>query len=427
MSKQDLLRSKLGNRTTGSTPAQETNNLIYSDGGDGQADVPVLKIAEKVKLDVTDIDKILPDPKQPRRVIPSTVRPNRIYAPEEIPAIFQHWFELYAEATGEHFDLDGYLSKPPEGDPEGDEITEFLGIVESLVALVRLAASIKYRGLTNGITAAKIVGAPGFFRIETGERRWLAHHLLRLADPDNTAWNTIPVKVEPNPSVWRQADENNVRYSLNAIAKAREFALLLMDIYGEANFKTYEEMFAETNTDRSFYAQVSDGRTYPIPYGRGEDVARAMDAKKSGQLRLYRALLRLPDEAWDIADDYSVPESRLRDLMSDDLADATKIEMVWGMRHGSIPSLLEDDAGSAIGESIPNSAGEPVAPESLQSKPPLGKKHNHNGSVDYQKLADRMIRKYNKMFETIPTNEHRLQVIRRMKEALTELEEKYTG
>src|SRR5690606_34285023 len=118
----------------------------------------------------------------------------------------------YVMADGDH----------PEADPTP------LGPLEgSLLALADLAGNIRRNGLMNPISVVRVGER---YQIETGERGWLAHHLLRLLTGDDN-WQYVAARVVERSSVWRQAGENSARADLNAISKARQFALLLMDLY----------------------------------------------------------------------------------------------------------------------------------------------------------------------------------------------------
>src|SRR5690606_4780692 len=131
------------------------------------------------------------------------------------------------------------------------------GPIESaLIRVIDLSASIRRDGLTNPIT---IADEDGQFIIETGERRWLAYHLLywrlnTLNNDDQHDWSRIPAHVVDELSIWRQASENNARADLNAIGKARQLALLLMDIFVQEGVQ-FEHLDNYQN-DQTFYAQV---------------------------------------------------------------------------------------------------------------------------------------------------------------------------
>lgn len=249
------------------------------------------------------IDEIYPDPAQPRRVIPSSVRQYWNGQPQQLPNLFEKWLEeIRLERNGQPFELDavltGELTERSQIDPDSDDlpaVEQRMGAREaSFARIAELAASIYRDGLTNPITIAQ---RGRLYVIETGERRWLAYHLVRwhFGDAD---WATIPARVVEAVDLWRQATENNARDDLNAVARARQLALLLMDMHGMDRFRPMD-MF---DVEQSFYAQVRDGNQYSAR-GNTEALLNATGLKSSTQLRQYRQLLRLPNIVWVLADD----------------------------------------------------------------------------------------------------------------------------
>jgi len=232
--------------------------------------------------------------------------------PSTTAALFNSWFHLAVEERGEDFKIEPYLlalDEAPRPEKMGPIDTAFIDVLE-------MAANIRSNGLTNPITVANTGTA---YRLETGERRWLAYHVLyTYFEQEQDKWGRIPARVVDGFSVWRQASENNARANLNAISKARQLAILLMDLYqrqaGE-KFRTFEQIVGQGDCDRTFYAQVADGNTYPTPKGTGEAVMTAGGFKTSSQMREHRDLLRLPDEVWRIADDLNWTQGRIRQLV----------------------------------------------------------------------------------------------------------------
>ena len=203
---------------------------------------------------------------------------------------------------------------------EDEEVEISSGPLETGFRLVLdLAATIRRDGLINPVTIAH---AGVNYRLETGERRWLAYHLL-YAFYDGTEgrpneqkqWQRIPAYVVDEASVWRMAHENNVRDDLNAIGRARQFALLLMTLYGNRHrFAAYHDVVEPGGCDRAFYSQVVDGKRFPMPRGESERLLNAMGFTSKSQLREHRSLLALPDEVWQWADDLGWAQRRIRDM-----------------------------------------------------------------------------------------------------------------
>lgn len=278
-------------------------------------------------IGLVSIFEITPDPAQPRRVVPNTVRSRAEWngGPETTKGLFDAWIDAFAEES----DMDSrtarmIVGRLLEGKPldeddmyqDGSEAERHMGpVTASLLAVVDLAASIRRDGLINPATLYQTDPAapPGQsgYRIETGERRWLAFHLLYTFTGD-TKWNKMPAQIVGAPSVWKQAVENNARMELTAIGKARQLAILVMDLYAQAGheFQPYEAF----DHDRHFYAQVADGNiAFRIPKGKGEEIMQAMGLKSPKRLGQFRALLRLPDELWSQADDENWSEGFIRE------------------------------------------------------------------------------------------------------------------
>lgn len=283
-----------------------------------------------------DIMKIFPDPTQPRRIIPHEIRGDWDGHPAGVAALLDRWLEaITIERNGVEFDLDAHLlasqdterittyllseeDAAAQNSPDGDG-REPGPLEAAFLPIVDLAASIRRDGLTNPIT---VVETELTYRLETGERRWLAYHLLynwaqRTRHDKPEAYTHILATNVPKIDVWRQASENNARAELNAIGKARQFALLLMDLLQEEKgeeFQPYYALVKPRDCDRAYYAQVADGTKYRIPRNKGEKLLNAMGLKNGKQLKQHRALLHLPDEIWQIADDLNWTEGKLREI-----------------------------------------------------------------------------------------------------------------
>jgi hypothetical protein len=221
----------------------------------------------------------------------------------------------------------------------GEEVerpNEIPAEVAALLDLATLAASISRDGLMNPITVAKLPG--GGYQIESGERRWLAYHML--FGFHGAAWQQIPARLVDGVNRWRQAAENNTRADLNAVGKARQFAVLLMELLG-AEGQPFAP-FTSFDDEQQFYAQVADGETFRIPRGRGELMLTAMGLKNPTQLRQYRALLRLPATVWQQADDENWEEKRIR--MFTQMDTVTPVTVSAEVENVPVGTLSDDDA-----------------------------------------------------------------------------------
>lgn len=301
--------------------ASDIADVGYGSGiGHDDAFSKLTRNREKIYL--TQIESIVPNATQPRRAIPTSLRQywTGLSDAESMAHFFERWLDevnLERQEADEKtpFPLDDYLQGrdtprlsgiDKEAELEQINNHQLAPKEAALMPVVELAASINRDGLINPISIAQ---KGRLWEIETGERRWLAYHLLnwRLG---NEEWQKIPARQVDSVSIWRQATENNTRADLNAIGKARQFALLLMDILRDNggsfdNHTTFEH-------EQEFYAQVSDGNVYRVPRSRGEDLLNAMGLENPVQLRQYRALLRLPQPVWEWADDLNWTESFIR-------------------------------------------------------------------------------------------------------------------
>lgn len=274
------------------------------------------------------IFEIRPDRAQPRRAIPKVVRDESGWDDDsdlkQISAVFHAWEKLVTENRQKRgqpsFTLKDYLNRQVIGDKDiehdaADLITDVSPLEQSLIELVELATSIYADGLAHPITVVQIPGKD--YIIETGERRWLAYHLLYWHTSDEK-YARIAARSVNQLNIWRQASENNARANLNAISKARQFAVLLMDLLREKegySFIPFSEIKAAEKGEQVYYAQVEDGTQYRIPRGTSEKLLNATGLKSGKQLREYRRLLRLPKRVWEIADDLNWPERAIRDLI----------------------------------------------------------------------------------------------------------------
>jgi hypothetical protein len=229
----------------------------------------------------TPILSIWADVKQPRRAIPLSIRMHWDGNPLDVAALLEQWATVAANQAGVTIDLEALLN----GEGEGIDTDKFPSVAQDFIALVRLAAGIKADGLINPIT---VIESDSKLLIESGERRWLAYHLLYMVMGET--FTKIPAaKGNGNDSVWRQATENTQRRSLNAIGMARQIALLIMaartvptpnpsPLHGEGNgYKEYDEVIGAGVCDRRFYAQVADGNVHRIPKGMGERIQAAAE------------------------------------------------------------------------------------------------------------------------------------------------------
>ncbi len=303
--------------------------------------VDIGKQGKRDRVRNLEINAINPDRMQPRRIVPTIVRENSDETPYNI---ITTWLSMITDERQERFDRAIETGQLTDHDRPDDKfpwhVYLFNGITErgwdevgddldhipdhireviidagpleaSFIKLINLAESIHRDGLSNPITVAKVDNQN--YIIETGERRWLAYNLLDMFFEDHD-YSKIPARLVEEVSIWRQAAENNARDNLNAVSRARQLAILLMDLYGRDNFAGLDQF----NHEQDFYAQVADGNQYPVPRGKGEQVINAMGLKNTVQIRQYRDILRRSHEQWDLADDTDMTERQIRDMQKGD-------------------------------------------------------------------------------------------------------------
>lgn len=300
--------------------------VAASEGYGHDMGAPIIDIQTKpiIRAKPIDIFKIQPNPMQPRRLVPSQFRDGALM--DQIEA----WLDEVEGSSGRALPLEALILGKVElrAREERQAIAEEL----PLLRLADLAASIHREGLTNPITVA---GSDDSYMIETGERRWAAYHVLH-AFIGGDAYRAIPARRVAELNLWRQASENTARDNLNAIARARQIALLLMDMHGWENFEPIESF----DREQDFYAQVADVAKWRVPYGRAEQLCAACGFENASRIRQYRALLRLSGEQWITADDRNIAEFELRKWLHP-RSDTAVTKRDSKRKASTLPSALE--------------------------------------------------------------------------------------
>lgn len=277
-----------------------------------KADAGLLR-GTRERLDEIPLDWIKVDKTQPRRAIPWAVR--RASMQTQTKYLLAEWVYAVYEETADTFPLEAIVA----GDEHNYEPES--AMAASLFSLCTLAADIRREGLTNPITVMQ--RASDIYLLETGERRYLAHILLAGLYPEDE-WTKIKARIVEETNPWRQASENTARADLNAIARARQYALLLMDLLRLEGviFNPLDEF----DHERDFYAQVIDER---IPHGKADRLAAAMGFQHRSAVSRHRALLGLDYRLWEQSDDLDVPEGVLRKVLDLPAAEGAKLIAAW--------------------------------------------------------------------------------------------------
>ena len=301
----DAFKQQLGGREKRTASLRELDQTIY--GAIKNADASVVRIRK------ISIDQIWADVKQPRRAVPSAVRGDWDGSPATVGQMFNQWLMMARLDASYIKALVLRESLPAESN---DPLVVKLVGSNDKAGIVQLAASIYEGGVQNPVTVAP--RGDGIYVLETGERRWLACHLLKYLFGDDSKATMIPAREKEEASVWVQAEENTQRMDLNAIQLSRQFAILLMDLLSEPFLDA-----SEFDSDIEFYAQVADGDKFRIPRGASERLLSALGLKNPAQLRYLRKALRLPSDVWNMADDEDWPLTTVRDYSKNDAADTS--------------------------------------------------------------------------------------------------------
>ena len=265
-----------------------------------------------LRVDYLPIRLVYPDPAQPRRVLPASIY-QAFYeercTPVQALKEFIQLVQVTARQKGRPFTAVDDLLPNAEDDNEID-VGKLTPEEELLRDLVNLGMTIRDDGQVNPLTIVnRSQGVTRLYRIETGERRYWATWLMMefLAGYQGDA--TLPCIIVPNEraSVFRQAKENTSRSGLNAIALARQAALLILAVH--------DIHPPDGPVSNDFYRQALDLGLQ----GKSEfttDVLAAMGGVGRARFSQYKALLNLSDDAMELADRFDLDEYRLRPVLS---------------------------------------------------------------------------------------------------------------
>ncbi len=324
------------------------------------------EVAEQFQAYGLRVERILlelvrPDPVQPRRVLPERLHfafhNNRMTPTQALRELVQS-AQIAARQRGRPFD--GLLDLLPNGEDETDDEAKTLLSPEEILLrdLVTLAVTIRDDGQVNPLTVVDASeGVTRLYRIETGERRYWASWLLRDFIPNYTGDGMIPCIIIPaqQASPFRQAKENTARSGLTAVAMGRQAALLLLAIHG------YEIPVYAVNND--FYREALN-LSLQSKQEYSTQLLSAMGGISRVHFSRYKALLKLSDEAMELADRHNIEEGKLRYIIA--LAPEYHIELVRQVIDLNLTSRqikeicetgdLQQENSSQTSETIPKSA-----------------------------------------------------------------------
>ncbi|MEQ8673438.1 MAG: ParB N-terminal domain-containing protein [Aggregatilineales bacterium] len=302
---------------------------------------------DSVRVERILLELVRPDPIQPRRVLPEQLHykfhNNQLTPTQSLRELVQ-MAQVSARQQGRPFS--NVLELLPDSESESETSDhKFSPEEDTLRDLVHLAVTIRDDGQVNPLTVVDMSqGVVRQYRIETGERRYWAAWILRDFIPGYESNGMIDCIVVPaeGSSVFRQAKENTARKGLTAIAMARQAALLLLTVHG------YEIPNHAVNND--FYRQALDldlrgKREYT------EAILSAMGGIKRSYFSYYKSLLKLSDEAMELADRHNIDEKKLRSVAT--IPPESQFELLrqvidFDLTSAQIKQLIESDPHEVI-------------------------------------------------------------------------------
>jgi hypothetical protein len=339
------------------------------------------------------LDRIQPDPAQPRRVLPESIRDEFLMGHINARQALERWEAIVAEEAARagrpRPDWKALLTRNPEDRSEDAFDIDTPGQSgpeeDMLRSIVATASTIRHGGQVSPITVVEIDGGSSF-RIETGERRFWAYHWLDTWVGDE--FDQIQCIVVEESSPWRQAAENTSREGLSAMAMARQLATLLLDLYEISPDYTRP-------IPNDWYRQALK---YRVPRGEGSNLRAALGGIERSQFSRLQALLRLPDAVWELADRYRLEERRLRYVLKVG-SEALQLQLVHVMIDKDLPAervqqLVESGDLRAFLES------ERVKPRAKKKRPTADRVADRWAGVasqvtkaDLSKVADQWVRR----------------------------------
>ena len=250
------------------------------------------EISSNQRIEVLSLDDIMPDPWNPRHVLPDDIRADFISRKKDAHETISQWIKV------------------SEKNPT---------IADQLQKYRLMGISLIHQGQINPITVAKHFSDDGTFvwRIESGERRFWSKWLVvydQLTDE-----RSIHAILREQLSPTRQAVENLQAEPLSAVGEARQIARLFLDQLGI----TPDSDVAKNCTpgcDDYFRLALSPtnellvGRKR-LPRGFWPALEQIMGNKRQ-HLERKLQILKLPDSLLSIVDSHQLTERQLREIIA---------------------------------------------------------------------------------------------------------------
>ncbi len=309
--------------------------------------------SEQERSRVLSVGQLLPDPAQPRRLLPEDLREKLLSGASPVGVLWESWRRCLGDRLYQM--VRSHVVNPKEAlaRRRADGVRD-LALHLNLEGETMLAESIGRHGLRHPIDVYRIDRR--HYQIVDGERRWWAHLHLRYLLLRHE-FSTIRAQVQPLPddagemSLKRHA-QNVHRSDLSAVARARalhsveellrEEHLVAAAPPGDSLGHGRDEACGRMHRRRAWNKRIS--RRLQEMTGKG------MSARK---LRHFRGLLTLPPEAQALAEAADLSERSLRPVVS--LDDCTQqARLVHTLALGEMtPAEAEQEVRRLIGKEEP--------------------------------------------------------------------------
>jgi hypothetical protein len=256
---------------------RQVGGLFEKRGGEAhvlaQPEAPEVERIERLRP-----SQMIPDRFQPRRLLPTPLRPPFYTGQINCFQAAKQWLQLAKNDAGIQAEVDRLLAM-------GGSFTE--------------------HGQIKPITGLWIESAGSYvFQIETGERRFWAA-CLRHALEGGKEEPLLRVEVVSNPTRTRQVLENRHAEPPSAVGQACEIASLILSEQKIEPQSSVEDEFA-------FFRKVHERR---MPAGLWDRLMPIMQLTRPRMEQLL-AILRLPSPLLDLADRHRLPERVLREVLN---------------------------------------------------------------------------------------------------------------
>lgn len=243
-----------------------------------QPEVPNVERIERLRP-----TQMIPDRFQPRRLLPSSLRPAFFSGKIDCYQAASQWLEMAKSDSG---------------------------MQDQINRLLAMGSSFEEHGQIKPITGSWVPTMDGsfIFQIETGERRFWAA-CLQVADKNLPEEPLLRVEVIDKPTRQRQVLENQHAEIPSAVGRACEAAALILSELGIA---------PEPNTKDEFdyFRKADQARANRMPTGFWQKITPIMGGVSRPRLLQLLDILKLPTPLLEAADRHRVPERVLREILN---------------------------------------------------------------------------------------------------------------